>query len=84
MRCPKCHHHKTETLDSRPRADNAERYRRRRCPECSHRFSTTEVQLVSVTDKGLIEDRINTHIRVMQARLLHDVLKVVDGGKLYD
>lgn len=82
MRCPRCKHHKTGTLDSRPRADNTERYRRRKCPGCGHRFSTTEVQLVSREHMSLIEDRIVTHVRVMQARLIADVLKIVEDNQL--
>ena len=44
MRCPKCDYlpveGETRVINSRPRDGSI--YRRRRCPKCLHRFSTTE------------------------------------------
>ena len=46
MRCPFCGHNDTQVKDSRPTEENATIRRRRRCPECSSRFTTFErVQL---------------------------------------
>lgn len=42
MRCPKCKK-KTDVVDSRPAAGNQVR-RRRKCPKCSHKFTTYEVR----------------------------------------
>ena len=41
MRCPKCGQEKTKVKDSR--ASLTETKRRRRCPQCGHRWSTVEV-----------------------------------------
>ena len=46
MRCPFCGHNDTQVKDSRPTEESATIRRRRRCPECSSRFTTFErVQL---------------------------------------
>lgn len=43
MNCPKCGHDVVSCIDSRPR--NGTIYRRRKCMECGHRFSTLEISL---------------------------------------
>lgn len=48
MNCPLCKH-ETEVIDSRPSTNNTIR-RRRRCPQCQHRFTTIEKMGKPVTD----------------------------------
>lgn len=43
MHCPYCHHDDTRVIDSRVSDDGASVRRRRECPACGARFSTTEV-----------------------------------------
>lgn len=49
MRCPSCKHHDSNVIDSRVRKTG--RVRRRECPECKYRFSTTEI--IGVRDTSL-------------------------------
>lgn len=42
MRCPKCHNANTKVIDSRPTEDNTAIRRRRKCEQCSYRFTTFE------------------------------------------
>ncbi|MDE1548651.1 transcriptional regulator NrdR [Jeotgalibaca caeni] len=42
MQCPKCHHHGTKVVDSRPVEANQSIRRRRECEECHYRFTTFE------------------------------------------
>jgi transcriptional regulator NrdR family protein len=50
LRCPGCRSLQVDVIDSRPQADHTVRYRRLRCNNCRHRFSTRE-HLVDL-DKG--------------------------------
>ena len=50
MRCPFCSNDDTMVKDSRPAADNSAIRRRRQCPNCGARFTTSErVQLRELT-----------------------------------
>lgn len=48
MRCPFCGHDDSRVLDSRPADDGAAVRRRRSCPACSRRFTTTETAALLV------------------------------------
>ncbi|KKK67009.1 hypothetical protein LCGC14_2958350, partial [marine sediment metagenome] len=52
MHCPKCRHKKTYAYDSRPNNRGATVRRRRECAECRFRFSTTEVRVLSRSQKN--------------------------------
>src|SRR5690625_2155397 len=42
MQCPRCHHHGSRVVDSRPADDGRAIRRRRECEECKFRFTTFE------------------------------------------
>ncbi len=56
MHCPYCRHSDTRVLDSRVADDGASIRRRRQCPECGSRFSTSEqMQLSVIKRSGVVE-----------------------------
>lgn len=56
MHCPFCKHPDSRVIDSRTSDDGAVIRRRRMCPECGQRFSTTETaSLMVVKRSGVIE-----------------------------
>ena len=56
MHCPYCRHTDSKVLDSRVADDGATIRRRRQCPACERRFTTTEqMQLVVVKRSGVVE-----------------------------
>lgn len=56
MHCPYCRHGDSRVLDSRTADDGASIRRRRQCPACERRFTTTEqMQLVVVKRSGVVE-----------------------------
>ncbi|MGJ3509519.1 transcriptional regulator NrdR [Enemella sp. A6] len=56
MFCPYCQHNDSRVLDSRTSEDGASIRRRRQCPECGQRFTTTEqIQLVICKRSGVNE-----------------------------
>ncbi|NLT31330.1 MAG: transcriptional repressor NrdR [Propionibacterium sp.] len=56
MYCPYCQHTDSRVLDSRTSEDGASIRRRRQCPECEQRFTTTEqIQLVISKRSGVNE-----------------------------
>lgn len=56
MHCPFCHHPDSRVLDSRVSDDGASIRRRRLCPECVRRFTTTEtIQMQVVKRCGVLE-----------------------------
>ena len=56
MHCPYCRHTDSKVLDSRVADDGATIRRRRQCPVCERRFTTTEqMQLVVVKRSGVVE-----------------------------
>lgn len=52
MRCPFCRHADSRVIDSREIEDGQAIRRRRSCPECSRRFSTVEVSVLSVVKRS--------------------------------
>ena len=56
MYCPFCRHSDSRVIDSRTSDDGLSIRRRRQCPECGGRFSTTETASLSVIKRsGVIE-----------------------------
>ena len=52
MHCPFCRHADSRVIDSRTAEDGSSIRRRRECPECGQRFSTSETASLSVTKRG--------------------------------
>lgn len=56
MYCPFCRHPDSRVVDSRTSDDGLSIRRRRQCPECGGRFSTTETATLSVVKRdGVVE-----------------------------
>lgn len=56
MYCPFCRHADSRVIDSRTSDDGLSIRRRRQCPECGGRFSTTETASLSVIKRsGVVE-----------------------------
>jgi transcriptional repressor NrdR len=56
MYCPFCRHPDSRVVDSRTSDDGLAIRRRRQCPECGRRFSTTETASLSVIKRnGIVE-----------------------------
>lgn len=56
MHCPFCRHPDSRVIDSRTSDDGLSIRRRRQCPECGGRFSTTETASLSVIKRsGVVE-----------------------------
>jgi transcriptional repressor NrdR len=56
MFCPFCRHPDTRVIDSRVADDGLSIRRRRQCPECGRRFSTTETASLAVIKRsGVVE-----------------------------
>ena len=56
MFCPFCRHPDSRVIDSRTSDDGLSIRRRRQCPECSRRFSTTETASLTVLKRnGVVE-----------------------------
>lgn len=56
MYCPFCRHPDSRVIDSRTSDDGLSIRRRRQCPECGRRFSTTETASLSVVKRnGVLE-----------------------------
>jgi len=52
MHCPFCRHADSRVIDSRTAEDGSSIRRRRECPECGSRFSTTETASITVLKRG--------------------------------
>ena len=56
MHCPFCRHPDSRVIDSRTSDDGLSIRRRRQCPECGRRFSTTETaSLMVIKRSGVVE-----------------------------
>lgn len=56
MHCPFCRHPDSRVIDSRTSDDGLAIRRRRQCPECGRRFSTTETASLTVVKRsGVVE-----------------------------
>lgn len=68
MFCPFCRHPDSRVMDSRTSDDGTSIRRRRQCPECGKRFSTTETSSLSVMKRsgvteGFSRDKIVNGVR---------------------
>ncbi|UWF76761.1 MULTISPECIES: transcriptional regulator NrdR [Microbacterium] len=68
MHCPFCRHPDSRVIDSRTSDDGLSIKRRRQCPECGGRFSTTETaSLMVIKRSGVMEpfsrDKVITGVR---------------------
>lgn len=68
MFCPFCRHPDSRVIDSRTSDDGLAIRRRRQCPECGRRFSTTETATLNVIKRsGIVEpfsrEKIVTGVR---------------------
>jgi transcriptional repressor NrdR len=52
MHCPFCRHTDSRVIDSRTADDGSTIRRRRQCPECNRRFTTTETTSLSVIKRS--------------------------------
>ena len=52
MHCPFCRHTDSRVIDSRTADDGSSIRRRRQCPECNRRFTTTETTSLSVLKRS--------------------------------
>lgn len=56
MHCPFCRHPDSRVIDSRTADDGLSIRRRRQCPECGRRFTTTETATLTVIKRsGVVE-----------------------------
>lgn len=58
MKCPKCHHERSQVIDSRSMHGGSTKRRRRECENCGNRFSTTEVYGLHANDLPLLSSRL--------------------------
>lgn len=68
MHCPFCRHQDSRVIDSRTSDDGLSIRRRRQCPECGGRFSTTETATLTVIKRsGVVEpfsrDKVMSGVR---------------------
>ena len=56
MFCPFCRHPDSRVIDSRTSDDGLSIRRRRQCPECGRRFSTTETASLSVVKRNGVRE----------------------------
>jgi transcriptional repressor NrdR len=73
MICPFCKASETRVTDSRPGEDGASVKRRRQCSECSKRFTTTEVAVLSVVKRSGVAEPFS------RAKVLSGVRKACQG-----
>lgn len=59
MHCPFCRHSDSRVVDSRTAEDGASIRRRRQCPNCSRRFTTTEATSLSVIKRSGVSEEFS-------------------------
>lgn len=73
MRCPFCRGTSSRVLDSRTAEDGAAIRRRRHCPECDRRFTTTETAVLSVVKRS------GAHEAFSRSKVVAGVRKACQG-----
>lgn len=68
MHCPFCRYSDSRVIDSRTSDDGLAIRRRRQCPECGKRFSTTETASLTVTKRSGIAEPFSREKIVMGVR----------------
>lgn len=78
MRCPFCRGTSSRVLDSRTADDGAAIRRRRYCPECDRRFTTTETAVLNVVKRS------GAHEPFSRAKVVSGVRKACQGRPVSD
>lgn len=78
MHCPFCRHSDSRVVDSRTSDDGATIRRRRQCPNCSRRFSTSETASLSVLKRSGISEPFS------RAKVISGVRKACQGRPVSD
>jgi transcriptional repressor NrdR len=73
MHCPFCRHADSRVMDSRTSEDGASIRRRRQCPECGMRFSTTETASLTVLKRSGVIEAFSRH------KIVNGVRKACQG-----
>lgn len=78
MHCPFCRHEDSRVIDSRTAEDGSSIRRRRECPNCHRRFTTTETSSLSVVKRsGVVEP-------FSRAKVVSGVRKACQGRPVSD
>ena len=78
MHCPFCRHADSRVIDSRTAEDGSSIRRRRECPNCHRRFTTTETSSLSVVKRsGVVEP-------FSRAKVVSGVRKACQGRPVSD
>lgn len=78
MHCPFCRHPDSRVVDSRTSDDGATIRRRRQCPHCSRRFSTSETASLSVLKRSGVSEPFS------RAKVISGVRKACQGRPVSD
>ena len=78
MHCPFCRHPDSRVVDSRTSDDGATIRRRRQCPSCSRRFSTSETASLSVLKRSGVSEPFS------RAKVISGVRKACQGRPVSD
>lgn len=73
MHCPFCRHADSRVIDSRTSEDGVSIRRRRECPECGKRFSTTETASLTVVKRSGVIEPFSRH------KIVNGVRKACQG-----
>jgi transcriptional repressor NrdR len=78
MFCPFCRHPDSRVIDSRTSDDGMSIRRRRQCPECGRRFSTTETASLSVIKRSGVAEPFS------REKIVSGVRKACQGRPVTD
>ena len=78
MFCPFCRHPDSRVIDSRTSDDGLSIRRRRQCPECSGRFSTTETASLNVIKRNCVIEPFS------RVKVVSGVRKAAQGRPVTD
>jgi len=78
MFCPFCRHPDSRVIDSRTSDDGLSIRRRRQCPECGRRFSTTETASLSVIKRSGVAEPFS------REKIVSGVRKACQGRPVTD
>jgi transcriptional repressor NrdR len=73
MHCPFCRHADSRVIDSRTSEDGVSIRRRRECPQCQKRFSTTETASLTVVKRSGVIEPFSRH------KIVNGVRKACQG-----
>ncbi len=78
MHCPFCRHVDSRVVDSRTADDGSTIRRRRQCPACQRRFSTTETAMLTVTKRSGVSEPFS------RSKIVTGVRKACQGRPVSD